>query len=415
MSGQFHLELICRPEGRQSLWISNAFRQEMDPAGFVGQITVERENGQLERGAFYRVGRSLELQADVGPIPDQVWVTVDGRLGTMAKFEAVRFFWDFRRGMAVPKGLDSMVPTPRSNPITAAKIQLGRDLFFEPDLSLDQTVSCASCHKEEYAFADTTPRSKGINGRLGRRNTPTVLNAAYHKRLFWDGRSNSLEDQAQRPILDHAEMGIEDEGMLINRLKDKYADRVEQVFNKPLSLSTIAMALATYERSLFSGDSDFDRYEAGNRNALSSSALRGRTLFFGKAGCGHCHIPPLFTDYEFHNLGVGWDGAKFTDSGRLEVTKDKKHLGQFRTPTLRDVTLTAPYMHDGSIKDLAGVMKFYNEGAVHNPMLDSAIQPLGLSESQLDDLVAFLRALEGRRASIDAKSQANDKAKEKLK
>jgi len=408
MSGQFHVELLCRPSGRHSLWISNAFRQELDPAGFIGDITVDRKGGNSERAMFRRVGRSFQLEANTAPISDQAWVTVNGQLGTITEFKRMRFFWDYRTALKVPKGLDSMVPIPMSNPLTPAKIRLGHDLFYEPNLSRDGTISCASCHKKEYAFADNLPVSKGVKDQLGKRNTPTVLNAAYHKSLFWDGRSDSLEDQAQRPILDHAEMGIDNESMLVARLEQKYAERFKQVLNKPISLQSIAMALASYERSLFSGDSDFDRYEAGNRDAMLPSAIRGRALFFGKGKCGHCHIPPMFTDYEFHNLGIGWDGSKFKDPGRFEVTNHERHIGQFKTPSLRDVTRTGPYMHDGSFGDLLSVVEFYNQGGRSNPMMDTEIKPLGLTEKQMTDLVAFLTALEGRWTTYNGEKETDN-------
>jgi cytochrome c peroxidase len=293
-------------------------------------------------------------------------------------------------------GLDRMVPVPKNNPLTKVRIDLGRDLFFDPSLSRDGEISCASCHKPEFAFADDQPLSLGIKGRQGQRNTPTVLNAAYHRQLFWDGRVNSLEDQAKQPIFNHAEMGIDNETMLIDRLKNKYHERFRQVFGQPISLQTVAKALACYERTLLSGDSDFDRYEGGNRDALLPSAVRGRALFFGKAGCGHCHIPPLFTDYKFHNLGIGWDGAKFADAGRYKVTEFKKDRGTFKTPSLRDVTRTGPYMHDGSIPTLRKVIEFYNMGGHTNPTLDSQMKTLSLTEKHIDDIVAFLHSLEGR-------------------
>ncbi len=399
MAGQFHLELLSQKDGTHLLWISNAFRQEMDPAGFSGKLTIEHPDGKTEEIPFKRVTRKKVLVAKSGPQSGQVWLTIDGMLGSSIPFRKMKFFWDYEAKMVelgIPNGLDPMLPMPIDNPLTVQKIELGRDLFFDPLLSADGTVSCATCHRPDHGFAEPLSISKGIAGRTGRRNALTILNTAYYHSLFWDGRSASLERQAVRPIFDHAEMGFKEEAEFIKRVDSKYGSRIKEAFGKPTALRTIAKAIACYERTLLSGDSDFDRFERGDREAISLAAQRGRSLFFGKARCGSCHIPPLFSDHEFHNLGVG--GGK--DLGRFGVTGDPKEKGAFRTPSLRDATLTAPYMHDGSIATLREVIEFYNAGAGPNPLLDQVIHPLNLSDDQIDDLLAFLQSLEGRLADF---------------
>ncbi len=397
MAGQFHLELISQKDGTHRLWVSNAFRQEMDPAGFVGKLTIEYPDGKKEEVPFKRLGRSKELVAKSEPLKGQVWLTIDGMLGSSIPFKKVKFFWDYEAEMVdlnIPLGLDSMLPMPIDNPLTVEKIELGRELFFDQLLSADGTVSCATCHRPDHGFAEPLAISKGIEGRTGQRNSLTILNAAYYQSLFWDGRSASLERQAVRPIFNHAEMGFKEEAEFVKRIDSKYGTRIKKAFGKPTALRTIAKAIACYERTLLSGDSDFDRFESGEREAISLSAQRGRSLFFGKARCGSCHIPPLFSDHEFHNLGVG-NGS---DPGRFAVTENPKDKGSFRTPSLRNVTLTAPYMHDGSIASLREVIEFYNAGAGENPLLDSVIHPLDLSDDDIEDLLAFLYSLEGRLA-----------------
>jgi cytochrome c peroxidase len=269
-------------------------------------------------------------------------------------------------------------------------------LFFDGDMSADGTVSCATCHLPERAFTDTNTIAVGIGGHKGRRNVPTALNSAYLNSFSWDGRSESLERYVLGPILGDDEMGNSNEAEVVASLKAVYGTRMQQAFDAPLSLDTIAKALACYQRSLFSGDSDFDRYEAGLKDAISLPAQRGRALFFGKVACGRCHVPPLFSDRGFHNLGVGWSDSGESDSGRFQVTNDDNDRGAFKTPSLRDVSRTAPYMHDGSLATLHDVVQYYNQGGIENPHLDSRIKPLGLVESEVKDLVAFLKTLDGR-------------------
>lgn len=398
MDGQFHLELVSDKSGTHHLWISNAFRQEMDPSGFEGRISFSREDGSTFEAPLQRAGRSKELVAHTEPIDGQVRIAINGRLGDIKQFDNVKFFWDYSPSYEIkaPLGLDPMVPTLADNRPTADKVALGRGLFFDSALSADGSVSCATCHRPEHGFAEPKAIAQGIQGRTGRRNTPTVLNTAYINRLLWDGRSNSLEEQVLGPILSHAEMGVTDESALIARLELKYGGRFKRVMKRPVSLETVAMAIASYERTLLSGDSDFDRYESGQKDAISTAAQNGRSIFFGKAGCGDCHIPPLFTDFEFHNLGVAWRDSEHSDRGRFEVTRDRKDMGAFKTPSLRDVSRTAPYMHDGSFATLRQVVEFYIQGGNANPALDHRIEPLELSTTEVDELIAFMKTLDGR-------------------
>jgi len=399
MSGQYHLELVSHADGNHRLWISNAFRQEMDPAGFSGTLTVQTSAGSAVPVHFNRVGRTKELTANTERLQGQTWLVVDGSLGNGTRFQNMKFFWDYDAdsGLLVPSlGLDTMVPLPVDNTPTAARVSLGKDLFFDQLLSTDGSTSCASCHRPEYAFAEPDTVSHGVGGRPGKRNTPSVLNTAYYPVLLWDGRHTSLESQALAPLLHPDEMANEDEASLVERLEQKYGQRTQDTMGEPLSITSIAKALACYQRTLFSGDSDFDRFEAGQREAIGEAARRGRTLFFGSTGCGNCHVPPLFTDFEFHNLGAGWRGTGDDDLGRFVVTGEQHDIGAFRTPSLRDVARTAPYMHDGSIGTLREVVEFYNRGGKANENRDGLIASLGLSSAEIDDLVAFLKTLNGR-------------------
>jgi cytochrome c peroxidase len=291
----------------------------------------------------------------------------------------------------VPQGLRSTAPVPAENPITPEKIALGRLLFFDPILSVDRTVACASCHKPEFGFGDTTRVSMGIEGRLGGRNSPTLLNRVYGRRFFWDGRAASLEQAVLMPVQDTMEMALP----LADLVQRVGADRRYPALFRAafpgagITDTTIARALATYVRTLWAGDSPFDRFQAGDSTALTAAAQRGRALFFGRADCSDCHRGANFTDEQFHTLGVTQADA-----------------GRFKTPTLRNVALTAPYMHDGSLATLEQVLDFYDRGGNGGAFGQGRgrggrrIRPLGLSADERGDLVAFLRALTGR--SVEA-------------
>ena len=398
MEGQFHLELASQADGTHRLWVSDAFRRELDPAEFTGRLRIASESGDATEVDFATADDGSSLQAVTPPLSGQVWLSVTGRWGQTADFDQVKFFWDYDPDfdLPLPRGLDSMIPVPSDNQLTAGKIALGHDLFFDPLLSVDNSVSCATCHQPEHGFAEPRAITRGVEDRVGRRNTPSVLNSAYLSSLFWDGRAVSLEEQAVGPIIAHEEMGIANVASLLEKLEEPYGDRIRKEFERPLSLSTIAMAIASYERTLLSGDSDFDRFEDGDQTAISEVAHRGRSLFFGKARCGNCHVPPLFTDLAFHNLGVGWSEEGPSDAGRFEATGKAEHRGAFKTPSLRDVSRTGPYMHDGSLATLRDVVEFYNKGCRPNPGVSRIVGPLNLAEPEIDELVAFLHTLDGR-------------------
>lgn len=270
---------------------------------------------------------------------------------------------------------------------------LGRLLFFDQRLSADGTVSCASCHQPAHGFADPRPRSQGIGGRLGQRNAPTILNKDRARRLFWDGRADSLEQQVSGPLLHPDEMG-NSVAALESRLAAiaEYAPLFRAAFGDPKpAIDRVAKAIAAYERSLARRDSPFDRYRSGDQSALSETQELGRALFFGKAGCSQCHIGPEFTSEEFVNVGAGREVPP--DEGRRGVTWKGSDWRLFRVPSLREVARTAPYMHDGSLRTLEEVVDFYDRGGEVAENKDYRVRPLNLSATEKPHLVAFLGAL----------------------
>ena len=294
----------------------------------------------------------------------------------------------------VPLGLSASGRVPADNPITPEKIELGRRLFFDPSLSDDRTVSCATCHQPDRAFSDESPLSEGILGRKGGRNTPTLVNRVYGRSFFWDGRARTLEEAVLMPVRDTLEMAM-DVPRLIDRVRGDATYRSQFAAAFPggeVGEATVAQALATYVRSLVAGNSVFDRFRAGDGAALSASAQRGQQLFFGRARCATCHQGTNFTDEGFEGLGV-----PSADPGRFAATGNERDRGNFKVPTLRDVALTAPYMHDGSLASLDAVVDFYDRGGGLAPGAGGRrrrdVRPLGLDEGQKQDLVAFLRAL----------------------
>jgi cytochrome c peroxidase len=292
------------------------------------------------------------------------------------------------------------VPAPEDNPVTPAKVALGEKLFFDPGLSSDGAVSCASCHRPELYFADDRALSRGIGQRLGERNTPSLLNVGYTPSLLWDGRSVSLEDQVRYPVTHPHEMNMTPEKVedYLTASPD-YPALFKAAFGEDwIAWENVCQALASFERTLRSGNSPFDRFMAGSAGALEPGARRGWDLFRGKAGCVGCHPydgqSPFFTDFQFHNIGIGWSAAK-PDLGRYQITKARGEKGAFRTPSLRNVARTAPYMHDGSLPDLAAVIDHFAAGGEANPLLDPRIRAFELSEHEKRDLIAFLESLTG--------------------
>jgi cytochrome c peroxidase len=257
----------------------------------------------------------------------------------------------------------------------------------------------------DRAFTSSDARAIGVGKAVGRRNTPTILNRAYGKSFFWDGRSPSLEDQALQPIENPIEMANK-LSVVLDKLQatSSYREQFESAYPGGVTSENLARALASFQRAMLSGDSAVDQFQAGNFAALSDEARQGLWIFESRGQCWRCHSGPNYTDESFHNTGVSW-GSEPLDLGRFEVTKQETDRGKFHTPTLRNIALTAPYMHDGSLTTLEQVVEFYDKGAGANAHLDSVIQPLNLSERDKKALVAFLRALTGsdqQRQSIDA-------------
>lgn len=333
-----------------------------------------------------------------------------------------------------PLGLPP-IPIPADNRVTPERLALGRKLFFDRRLSLNGTMSCAMCHVPEQGFANNElALAVGLEGRTVRRNAPTLYNVAYFRNLFHDGRENRLEQQVWLPMLAHNEMANPSVGEVIRKLTqlDDYRGLFEKAFDgRGPDMETVGDAIATYERALVSGNSPFDRWRyGGDREAMSAAAQRGYRLFTGKGACSSCHLigetSALFTDDDFHNTGMGWHtamepGAGYRrvqlapgvyqmvstdiiadvsapvegDVGRYEITQNPDDRWRYKTPSLRNVALTAPYMHNGSLQTLADVVRFYNQGGYANPGLDPRIRPLGLTDAEIQDLIAFLDALTG--------------------
>ena len=296
---------------------------------------------------------------------------------------------------AAPRGVDEVYLPEGVAPPTRATVELGRRLFFDPIVSRDSSIACASCHRPAFAFGDTVPFSRGVGGRHAARNTPPLVNRAYAHSLFWDGRSDLLERTVLMPIENPNELALTLPALLERIGRSAfYGPAFRSAFPREgATEKTLGTALASYVRALRFGDSPADRYLEGDTLALSPAARRGQSLFIGSAGCSACHFGPTLSDGQFHNTGVGYGGA---DVGRFTVTGAEADRGRFRTPTLRDVARTAPYMHDGSLTTLEQVVAFYNRGGNPNPHLDSDIQPRLLTASDEADLVEFLKALTSR-------------------
>ncbi len=338
-----------------------------------------------------------------------------------------------------PLGLP-VVPVPDDNPITKEKILLGRKLFFDRRLSINDTFSCAICHIPEQGFTNNEIQTAvGVEGRSGKRNSPTVYNTAYLEKIFHDGRESTLEQQVWAPLLAHNEMANPSIGYVINKIKaiPDYDGLFESAFNgRGPTMETVGMALADYQRALNSADSPFDRWYFGKQeDAVSEQVKRGFEIFSGKGQCTTCHLVhedyALFTDHELHNTGLGYLASmgttsettrvqlapgifadvdneiiervsrpKENDLGRYEVTENPHDRWKFRTPQLRNVALTSPYMHDGSMQTLREVMEFYNQGGIPNEILSPLIKPLGLTNEEMDDVVAFMESLTGSNVAI---------------
>jgi cytochrome c peroxidase len=305
-------------------------------------------------------------------------------------------------GPTVPLGLVPIV-WPDDNPYTPAKAELGWLLFFDPRVSSDGSVSCASCHSPEHAFTDGRPVSTGIGGQKGGRSAPSVINRVYGAAQFWDGRASSLEEQAKGPIANPIEMTSEREQgraheSCVQRLRQvpEYRRRFKEVFGTDqFTIDHVAQAIATFERTVLSGNSTYDRFKAGDKNALTEGQQRGMKIFFSNnARCDSCHDGAAFTTNQFANIGIGMDQPN-PDLGRYNVTKNEADKGAFKTPGLREIAHSGPYMHDGSFKTLEEVVEHYDKGGIKNQWLHQDIRPLKLSVQDKKDLVEFLHALNG--------------------
>ncbi|HET9552341.1 MAG TPA: cytochrome c peroxidase [Anaeromyxobacteraceae bacterium] len=291
--------------------------------------------------------------------------------------------------------------------VTPQKVRLGRWLFFDARLSADGTVSCATCHQPQHAFSEPTPHSKGIRGQEGKRKAPPIVNAAWpvYPVFFWDGRAASLAEQAKGPMVNPIEMGNTHAAVVATLARiDGYRPYFAEAFGDArVDIDRVAEAIAAYEATRLSGNSKVDRFDAGDEAALSARERRGRDLFFGRAACNQCHLGPNLTDSKFHNLGIGWREprpghpleAGFDDPGRYAVTHVAADLGAFKTPSLRDCSRHAPYMHDGSVATLREAVALYWRAGVPNPWLSERMDLARFAPPEIDDLVAFLEALDG--------------------
>ena len=324
------------------------------------------------------------------------------------------------------------------NPMTRAKIELGRQLYFDTRLSADSSVSCASCHSPEFGYAKNTQFGEGTKGQKGGRNSPVAYNRILSSLQFWDGRAATLEEQAKGPIANPIEMSNSHD-VCVSCLGniEGYKIQFEKVFpGEGVTIDNIAKAIASFERALVTGPSSWDYYDAFNQfrmvnkedladletlktddpemyeqyialkkasdeHPISESAQRGGELFFNKANCTACHVGANFTDEKYHNLGVGMEAAE-PDLGRFAITKDEKERGAFKTPTVRNVELTGPYMHDGSQKTLEEVVEWYDKGGHPNQWLDEKVKPLKLNAQEKADVVAFMKALTGPLPAVES-------------
>jgi cytochrome c peroxidase len=375
-------------------------------------------------------GHPLAGRASARPAPTKAMTAQDaGKAPPIPKVGPLATPRPFRQA-GLPVELTRKV-IPADNPQTPAKIALGQKLFFDGRLSADGSVACATCHDPARAFTDGRPVSIGIDGRAGQRNAPTVLNALYNKAQFWDGRVKTLEEQAALPIVNPVEMGQPNLDAAVANLAgvEEYQESFRKVFGRPANGTDLVRALAAYERTLMSFNAPFDHFVDGDKSAMDAAAQRGWELFNTKARCNKCHAltdarrdVTNFTDFDYHNIGIGIirhnvvalarqalrdvasghveaiDRAAiqtdFSVLGRFLITKKEADIAAFKTPNLRNVLVTGPYFHDGSQETLWDVIDHYNKGdGLKNPWLDEDIQPLALTEPEIDDLVAFLAAL----------------------
>ena len=342
-----------------------------------------------------------------------------------------------------PEGFDPVIWTafvPEDNALTPQRVALGRKLYFDKRLSDDGSVSCATCHDVTRGFTDQLAVSKGIGGQFGKRNAPTTLNVALLQTLFWDGRSPTLDHQARQPILNPVEMGMADEAAAMKAISDdpQYQKMFQEAYGREMNYEDLGRAIGAFERTLVFMDSPFQRFLASDHGSISAAARAGFELFNGKARCVACHpmspSNPLGTDNRFHNVGVSARhqdfealgrqairllqedpseqkmdelavGTDMSELGRFMVTRNRVDMGSFRTPLILNIGITPPYMHDGSLATLWDVIDHYNKGGEANPFLDGGIEPLALTEEEIDQLVAFLFTLTDFRFAAENQRQ----------
>jgi len=296
------------------------------------------------------------------------------------------------RSWDAPAGFED-VPVPADNPMTPAKVALGGALFFDQRLSGDGSKSCYGCHVCEKGLTDGLPLAVGAFGKKLPRSSPTLWNIGYHKELYWDGRSPTLEAQALA-AWKGGNMGANPDSIAaaLNQIAG-YKQQFQAVFGSEATPANITQALAAYERTILCGNTAFDRWQQGDESAVSAEVKKGWELFRGKAACGTCHAGALFTDLQYHNVGIGLDKPE-PDLGRTKITKEAKHTGAFKTPTLRDIARSAPYFHDGSAATLEDAVKIMTGGGKANPNLDAQLKPASLTDNEMAALLAFLRSLD---------------------
>lgn len=349
-----------------------------EPAPAADQTDAEQE--AAESGEKADAAAAAADQEDTG----------EGKSAEGAESESAEELVD------VPLGLPP-VPVPEDNPLTAEKIALGKKLYFDPRLSKDGTISCATCHDPEMAWAEHLPTSEGLEGQLGEVNSPTVINTAYAPELFWDGRADSLEEQALGPMENPIEMGHTLDAIVKELAAiPEYEQAFQEVFGTTVTRDGMAKAIASFERTVLSGNSPYDRYKNGQTDALTESQQRGMDLF-EEVGCATCHTPPLFSNYRYYNAGIGMDKDP-PDAGRKNVTGEDRDLGKYRVPPLREVANTHPYYHDGSVEKLEDAVALMADGGKDNDNLSPMIKIVRereVSDQDRQDIVAFLNALSG--------------------
>lgn len=390
--------------------------------------------GLLAAGAALITGGSEPRRAEAAPpqAPSQPQpeaphgaMAMDRQMATIDRLLGQKVTSAPPRGVA-PSFWRLLVPA--DNEINPERVALGKKLFFDPRLSRDGSVACATCHDVSRGFTDHRNASEGIGGQIGRRNAPTTLNAFFFETLFWDGRASSLENQAKLPILNPIEMGQPNEAAAVAGIAGdaEYQRAFRAAYGRGVNFDDLARAIAAFERTQVLLDAPFDRFVTGDKNAISDDAKAGWALFNGKGRCTGCHwmssSAPVGTDNRFHNVGVSARHQDFeglvkrafaalaqdssqtsidrlalqtdlSELGRFVVTRNRDDVGGFKTPLVRNVGVTAPYMHDGSMQTLWDVMDHYNKGGEANAFLDGGMEPLDLSEQEIDQMVAFLFSL----------------------